>query len=441
MNTRVAAARAVAALLRQEGSLATLLPPLSAQVAERDRALLQEICFGTARWYPRLELVLQHLLQKPLREKDFDIQALLACGLYQLDYLNTPSHAVLNESVAAATRLKKPWAKGLINAVLRNAERQRDAINAALAENTTYASAHPQWLLDELTNAWPQHWQDIVTGNNQRPPMCLRVNRQHGDRDSALQALAAADIEARPAPFAETGIYLERPAAVEALPGFGAGDMSVQDEAAQLAAQLLDPQPGERILDACAAPGGKTCHLLERQPALAGLIALDSDPARLARVRENLERLQLRAELIAAEAQDVDTWWDGSSFDCILLDAPCSATGVIRRHPDIKLLRRASDIEPLARLQGLLLQRLWQTLKPGGTLLYATCSVLPAENDAVIRDFLARQPDASNPVIEAPWGLATRCGRQLLPTGDSHDGFYYAVLRKHPSSASNGPQP
>lgn len=447
MNVRVAAARAIAALLREEGSLATVLPPLTEQVPPRDRALLQEICFGTARWYPRLAVIIERLLHKPLRDKDLDVQALIACGLYQLEFMNTAPHAVLNETVAAADRLRKGWAKKMINAVLRNAQRQRDELHQALADHPQFSSAHPRWLLERLRSDWPQHWPAIVDGNNERPPLCLRVNRRRLSRATALQTLAAAELDRRAAPLSTDGIYLDRPTPVTELPGFADGHLSVQDEAAQLTAQLLDPQPGERILDACAAPGGKICHLLERQPQLQQLVALDSDPRRLQRVRENLDRLQLEATLVAAEAQRLDEWWDGRPFDRILLDAPCSATGVIRRHPDIKLLRRATDIAPLAELQQQLLRQLWQTLKPGGTLLYATCSVLREENDAVIAAFLAHCPDAQPAMPDVDWGLATVHGRQLLPRRDSHDGFFYAVLHKpdlaaqHLQTSQGRPQP
>lgn len=447
MNVRVAAARAIAALLRQEASLATVLPPVAEQVPPRDRALLQEICFGTARWYPRLAVIIERLLHKPLRDKDLDVQALIACGLYQLEFMNTAPHAVLNETVAAADRLRKGWAKKMINAVLRNAQRQRDELHQALADHPQFSSAHPRWLLERLRSDWPQHWPAIVDGNNERPPLCLRVNRRRLSRATALQTLAAAELDRRAAPLSTDGIYLDRPTPVTELPGFADGHLSVQDEAAQLTAQLLDPQPGERILDACAAPGGKTCHLLERQPQLQQLVALDSDPRRLQRVQENLDRLQLEASLVTAEAQRLDEWWDGQPFDRILLDAPCSATGVIRRHPDIKLLRRATDIAPLAELQQQLLRQLWQTLKPGGMLLYATCSVLREENDAVIAAFLAHCPDAQPAMPDVDWGLATVHGRQLLPRRDSHDGFFYAVLHKpdlaaqHLQTSQGRPQP
>lgn len=430
MNVRIAAARAVTALLRQEGSLATVLPPLAEQVAPRDRALLQEICFGTARWYPRLAAIIAQLLHKPLRDKDLDVQALIACGLYQLEFMSTPPHAVLNETVAAADQLRKSWAKKMINAVLRNAQRQRDELHAALADNPQFSSAHPPWLLERIQHDWPEHWPAIVAANNERPPLCLRVNRRYGSRETALQTLSQAGLEGRVASLSDDGIYLSRPVPVAELPGFSDGALSVQDEAAQLTAVLLDPQPGERILDACAAPGGKTCHLLERQPELKQLMALDSDPQRLQRIQENLDRLALDATLVTAEAQRLDDWWDGQPFDRILLDAPCSATGVIRRHPDIKLLRRADDLKPLAALQSELLQQLWQVLKPGGTLLYATCSILRQENDAVIARFLKQHSDAHSLPLDGDWGLATEYGRHLLPNTDSHDGFYYALLQK-----------
>ncbi len=260
--------------------------------------------------------------------------------------------------------------------------------------------------------------------------MTLRINTRRLDRETCLARLEAAGIAARAAPLAPTGVYLDTPQSVESLPGFTDGELSIQDEAAQLCAGLLAPSAGERVLDACCAPGGKTGHLLEYQPGLRELVALDSDAERLERVSENLQRLGLAATLRAADAGAVEDWWDGAPFDRILLDAPCSATGVIRRHPDIKLLRRPDDVAKLATVQGRLLNRLWQTLAPGGRLLYATCSVLPAENDAVVGAFAADRGDCRVLPIDTDGGLATSCGRQLFPRPDGHDGFYYALLEK-----------
>ena len=432
MKAREACARILAGVLRQEGSLNTLLPAALERVAAHERALVQELCYGTLRWYPALELLLGALIDRPLKAKDAEITMLLAAGLYQLRDMRTPDHAAVNETVSACQALKRPWAKGLANGVMRRFLRERDSLEARFATDPQFASAHPAWLRKALEDAWPGEAAALFAANNARPPMTLRVNSRCGDRAGYLAQLAEAGIGARAAAFAATAIYLDEPQAVDLLPGFAAGAVSVQDEAAQLCAQLLAPAPGERVLDACSAPGGKACHLLERQPGIAELVALDVDGERLGRVADNLHRLGLSATLRTADAAALSSWWDGRPFDRILLDAPCSASGVIRRHPDIKLLRQRDDIGRLAATQGALLAALWATLKPGGRLLYATCSVLPAENDAVVSDFSARQPDARLVAIDVPWGAATACGRQLLPTPGGPDGFYYALLEKAP---------
>lgn len=431
MKVRVACAKVLAGVLRGEASLNTLLPALLPQVDAADRGLLQELCYGTLRWYPALDVLLGVLLEKPLKAKDAEITALLAAGLYQLREMRTPDHAAVNETVAACQSLKRPWAKGLANGVLRRYLRERDSLEARLQANPAFTSAHPDWLRRALEDAWPTQAAELFAANNARPPMTLRVNRRKTTRHDYLALLTAQGIAAQAAPFADDGIYLDEATAVERLPHFADGWASVQDEAAQLCAPLLDPQPGEKLLDACSAPGGKTCHLLEYQPALGGLLALDVDAERLKRVEENLGRLGLDATVVAADAAATDEWWDGTPFDRILLDAPCSATGVIRRHPDIKLLRQPEDIDRLAAIQGSLLHALWETLRPGGRLLYTTCSVLPAENDQVVTAFIASQSDARQIVIAAPWGIATAAGRQLLPQQGGNDGFYYALLEKN----------
>ena len=430
MNPRLAAARALAAVLNGKASLGSSLPPLLDKVEPRDRSLAQDLAFGTARWQPRLQLLADKLLQKPFKAADRDVEALLLVGLYQLLHTRIPAHAALGETVACVDKLKKSSLKGLLNAVLRNAQREHEAIFAELERDPVLHTAHPRWLQKRLKADWPEQWQAICAANNEHPPLLLRVNRRHGSRDSYLAELNQAGIDAAACLYSRDGIRLLTPCDVKTLPGFAEGRVSVQDEAAQLAADLLDLASAQRVLDACAAPGGKTCHLLEAQPGLAEVIALDLEPGRLARVQENLDRLQLEATLIAADGRDVVHWWDGKPFQRILLDAPCSATGVIRRHPDIKLTRQADDISALAQLQGELLDALWPTLEVGGVLLYATCSVLPQENSDTIGAFLARTPGARELDIAGPFGLKPAHGRQLLPQVDGHDGFYYAKLIK-----------
>lgn len=430
MNPRLAAAQALAAVLQGRASLGGSLPPLLERVEPRDRGLTQELAFGTARWQPRLALLAEKLLQKPFKAADRDLEALLLVGLYQLFHTRIPAHAAIGETVGCAERLKKSWAKGLLNAVLRRAQREGEALFAALERDPVNRTAHPRWLQKRLKADWPEHWEAICAANNLHPPLILRVNRRHGSREAYLEELRAAGLAAEPCTFGADGIRLLQPCDVTTLPGFAEGRVSVQDEAAQLAADLLELAPGQRVLDACAAPGGKTCHLLEREAQLAEMIALDAEPQRLARVRENLDRLHLDAMLVAADGRDTAAWWDGKPFQRILLDAPCSATGVIRRHPDIKLTRQAEDISALARLQGELLDALWPTLEVGGILVYATCSVLPEENSANISAFLARTPGARELDIAGDFGLKQAHGRQLLPQPEGHDGFYYARLMK-----------
>jgi len=430
MNPRLAAARALAAVLNGKASLGSSLPPLLDRVEPRDRGLAQDLAFGTARWQPRLALLADKLLQKPFKAADRDVEALLLVGLYQLLHTRIPAHAAIGETVACVDKLKKSSLKGLLNAVLRNAQRDHEALFAELERDPVLHTAHPRWLQKRLKADWPEQWQAICTANNEHPPLILRVNRRHGSRDAYLAELRGNGIEAEPCTFSRDGIRLLQPCDVKTLPGFAEGRVSVQDEAAQLAADLLDLAPGQRVLDACAAPGGKTCHLLEAQPQLSEVIALDLEPGRLARVQENLERLQLKATLIAADGRATKVWWDGQPFQRILLDAPCSATGVIRRHPDIKLTRQADDIAALAQLQGELLDALWPTLEVGGVLLYATCSVLPQENSDNIAAFLQRTPGARELDIAGAFGLKQAHGRQLLPQADGHDGFYYAKLIK-----------
>ena len=430
MNPRLAAAKALTAVLNGKASLNSSLPLQLDKVEVRDRGLTQDLAFGTARWQPRLSALANKLLQKPFKAADADVEALLLVGLYQLLYTRIPAHAAIGETVGCADKLKKPWAKGLLNAVLRNAQRESEALLAELEHDPVVRTAHPRWLQKSLKAFWPEQWEAICAANNAHPPMILRVNRRHHSRDAYLQLLADAGVQATACAFSRDGIVLAEACDVRHLPGFAEGWISVQDEAAQLAADLLDLAPGQRVLDACCAPGGKTCHILEVEPNLAGVVAVDLEAKRLVRVRENLERLGLSAELIAADGRDTATWWDGKPFQRILLDAPCSATGVIRRHPDIKLTRQPDDIAALATLQGELLDAMWPTLDVGGILLYATCSTLPTENTEVIEAFLARTPSARELDIAGQFGLKQPHGRQLLAQQGGHDGFYYAKLIK-----------
>ncbi|MGY2375732.1 16S rRNA (cytosine(967)-C(5))-methyltransferase RsmB [Pseudomonas sp. SDO524_S393] len=430
MNPRLAAAKALAAVLNGKASLNSSLPTQLDKVEDRDRGFTQDLAFGTARWQPRLSALAAKLLQKPFKAADADVEALLLVGLYQLLYTRVPAHAAIGETVGCADKLKKPWAKALINAVLRRAQRESEALLAELERDPVVRTAHPRWLQKSLKAFWPEQWEAICAANNAHPPMILRVNRRHHRRDAYLQLLTDAGIQATPCVYSVDGIVLESATDVRSLPGFAEGWISVQDEAAQLAADLLDLAPGQRVLDACCAPGGKTCHILEVEQDLAGVVAVDLEAKRLVRVRENLARLGLSAELIAADGRDTATWWDGKPFQRILLDAPCSATGVIRRHPDIKLTRQPDDIAALATLQGELLDAMWQTLEVGGILLYATCSTLPTENTEVIDAFLARTSGARELDLATQAGIKQPHGRQLLAQEGGHDGFYYAKLIK-----------
>ena len=430
MNPRLAAARALATVLAGKASLASSLPLQLERVSDRDKGLVQELALGTARWQPRLSILALELLSKPFRKADQDVEALLLVGLYQLLYTRIPAHAAIAETVGCATALKKPWAKGLLNAVLRRAQREAETLLPVLEKDPVVLTAHPRWLQKSLKAFWPDDWLAICAANNSHPPFTLRVNQQVSSRDAYLAQLAECDIAAHATPFSPDGITLASPCDVTALPGFADGAVSVQDEAAQLAAQLLLLEPGQRVLDACCAPGGKTCHILESQAQLREVVAIDLEPQRLERVKANLQRLQLQATVVAGDARAVEQWWDGEAFQRILLDAPCSATGVIRRHPDIKIARQAEDIAPLAQLQGELLDALWPTLADNGVLLYATCSTLPTENTEVIAAFLQRTADAQELPFSATFGIAQTHGRQLLAQTGGHDGFYYARLVK-----------
>lgn len=391
-------------------------------------SLTKIICYGVCRHYFRLQMLADSLVDK--RPKDLDLWLLLLTGLYQLQYLEKPEYATVQETVALTNKINKKWAKGLVNAVLRRFCRERQDILARLEKQDDFISGHPDWFVVRVKKDWPLLWQMILKANDEHPPMSLRVNLQHLQRDTCLQRLHDAGIAASPHIFSPAGIVLESACDVSDLPGFAEGDISVQDEAAQLAAPLLSLEPGLRVLDVCAAPGGKTCHILELMPELAQCLAIDIDDRRLQRVHENLTRLGLKATVKCADALLPSTWWDGQLFDRILLDAPCSATGVIRRHPDIKLLRTESDIQAIVTLQADILASIWPLLRSGGMMVYATCSVMKEENEQQIANFISRHPDCSCVSGDKPWGIDTGYGWQMLPGQNNNDGFFYSVLIK-----------
>jgi 16S rRNA (cytosine967-C5)-methyltransferase len=429
LTARLAAATILTEVTVRQRSLNSALASTLAELDERERGFCQQLCYGVLRWYPSLQFLAGQLLSKPLKNKDADIFNLLLIGLYQLRDLRTPSHAAISETVNTSKQLGKKWASGLLNACLRNYQRQQQQLETALQANASAKQAHPDWLLKQYQTDWPEHSSQICDANNQQPPMMLRVNQLQQSREDYLTQLSAAGIAAAAVNDTEHGILLTQACDVSKLPGFDTGAVSVQDGAAQITARLLDIQSGQLILDACAAPGGKTGHILESAPDIK-VIALDVSEDRLQQVESNLSRLQLSATLKAADAGQTDVWWDGELFDRILIDAPCTGSGVIRRHPDIKLLRRADDSASLAAPQKQLLDSLWPLLKADGLMVYTTCSAFKQENEQQIDAFLQRHPDAEEVRPEQPPAQARPFGYQRLPGDDIMDGFYYACLRR-----------
>lgn len=431
LSTRAWAAKLLVEVLDKGQSLSALLPEVQKQLPARDFPLLQELCFGVCRVLPRLENIVQKLVKKPLKGKTRIVHCLMLVGLYQILYTRIPEHAAVGEVVNACQSLKVVQFKGLLNGVLRHFLREKEDILAVVDKH--WQTLHPEWFVNKLKKAYP-NWRDIIEANNQKPPMWLRINAAKIARQDYAQLLRAVDVEYVLAEQPAQALALVQPSAVQSLPYFQEGWFSVQDLHAQWSATLLEPQNSEWILDACSAPGGKTTHLLELAPQ-ADIVALDIEENRLARVKENLARLQQKATVICGDASQPETWMpdiqseNKQQFDKILLDAPCSATGVIRRHPDIKWLRQESDIEQLVSLQASILEALWKQLKPNGVLLYATCSVLPQENADQIRHFLQAHNDAE--LLSLPFEQKEgEIGKQFLPTEQGGDGFYYAKLRK-----------
>lgn len=414
----------------------------SADIPSRDIAFARMLSFGVLRFYHQLQAQLKPFMKKSLKAKDLDVQLVMLMALYQLQHTRVPDYAVVDAAVKQIRKSKKQWAAKMVNAVLRSFIRQQADSSAAepafSSDEARYA--HPQWIIDRLKADWPEHWQQILQANNQQAPMTLRVNQQKISRDDYRQALYEQGIEATALIDMPAALVLAESQNVRQLPGYNEGWFSVQDAGAQLAAQLLDPAANSRILDACAAPGGKTAHCFELQPQIE-LTALDIADNRLQRLVENCQRLGFAPTVLRGDASHPDSWWKGELFDKILLDVPCSASGVIRRHPDIKHLRRAEDIELLQQTQRKILLKSWELLKPGGQLLYVTCSVFRAENEQQIEWFLQQRTDVG--LCELPLsadandiqqgisaGGKAKFGLQLFPRDQLHDGFYYALLQK-----------
>jgi 16S rRNA (cytosine967-C5)-methyltransferase len=430
-NSRLAALKMLESVLDSGSNLSDAEPEESVTDA-RDRAFARHLAYGVLRWLTALAWLASQLLKKPLRQKDQDIDRLILIGLFQLWKGDSAAHAAIHETAECARKVGKPWAVSVINAVLRRFQReQADWVSKLAHQDEQYA--HPAWMLKALKSDWPQEWRQIVEANNLPAPLWVRLNRNF-DLEETIAGLLESGFTVERHPVVPEALKISPAAPVGSLPGFDQGRFSVQDPAAQLAVGLLKLEPGHRVLDACAAPGGKTCHILEAEPG-AGVTAVDMSSARLAQVRENLDRLGFgingRIKLLAANAAVPGDWWDGTLFDRILLDAPCTTTGVIRRHPEIKWLRSPGQIGEAAKTQGLLLAQLWPLLKTGGILLYATCSVLMIENSAQIQQFVDLHPDAELLEINATWGHKLDYGRQVFPGEQDMDGFFYASLRKN----------
>ena len=424
---RAEAARAVARVMAGRTLDDALAACAVGALTTQNRSLLAAMAYGVVREHSLLSALAARLLDKPL-EKSPEVQALVLCGLHQLRSMRMPAHAAVAETVNAVALLEAHWARGMVNAVLRRYQRERRELEDGLPTDPVVRLSHPTWLVDAIRRDWPRVWKKLLLENNEQAPLTLRANRRRmAAAEYLARELPGAGLTGHAVAVAPEALVLDEAVPVDELPGFADGLASVQDAAAQLAAGLLDVRPGQRVLDACAAPGGKSAHILERTDC--ELVALDVDAQRLKRVEENLSRLKLQATVKAGDAREPKGWWDGKPFDRILVDAPCSGTGVIRRHPDIKWLRRAADIPKLAQIQLELLHALWPLLAPGGTLVYAVCSVFDSEGRGVVERFLEREPEARAQAIDAAWGEAHAPGRRLAPGGD-FDGFFYARLRK-----------
>lgn len=428
-SVRALAAQALADVALSGHSLRDVADRVLPRLADsRDRALLTALLNEGARWWPRFDAALDRLLDKPIRRQEPVVHALLVTALVQLEVLELASYAAVAATVDAVRELRRPRLAGLANAVLRRWLRERESLLAALDAEPATRHAHPAWLVRAIEHDWPEAAGDVLAAANREPPLMLRVNRRRATPEAVASALRDAGGEVTPHPWLADGLVLPHSTDVTRLPGFAEGHFAVQDGAAQVPADLLDLADGQRLLDACAAPGGKACHALER--ADLRLLAVEAEPRRAPRIRQNLDRLGLHAEVVVGDAGEPSAWWDGTPFDRVMIDAPCSATGVIRRRPDVRLHRREADIDALVAQQSRILAACWPTLAPGGRLLYVTCSILRRENDGVVAAFLDRQADAEALPLTLPAGRRTSVGWQMLPGDGDLDGMYYALLSK-----------
>ena len=398
----------------------------------KENSLIYETCFGVCRKYNQLDAWCDHLLDSPLKSKDCDIFLIMLIGLYQLYFLNLPDYSVINECVEMTNKINKSWAKGLVNAILRRAQRQKNEFAPFLEKEPSTKYAHETWFIDQLEKDWPLHWQEILEANNCKAPLVIRVNVLKITREAYALLLEENEIIYSLAAVSPVGIYIHE-ATLSKLPKFREGYFSVQDESAQMAAFLMDIKPGMHVLDACSAPGNKTCHILETYPQIALLTSVEKEVKRITKIKENLDRLELNApniDLINQDIVDIHQWWDNTQFDRILVDAPCSSTGVIRRHPDIKWLKNEETLLKNAKIQLGILQALWPTLKPGGKLIYSTCSIFKEENESIISLFLKNEKSAQHKEMALPKSVPLEYGYQFLPQIAGMDGFYYAMIEK-----------
>jgi 16S rRNA (cytosine967-C5)-methyltransferase len=428
-DTRALAAQALADVALRGMSLREAMEQKAPKLRDpRDRALLMALLSDGSRWWLRFDAALDHLLDKPLRRKEPEVHALLVLGLVQLEVLELQDYAAVAATVEATRALNRPRLAGLVNAILRRWQRERVELLAALDTEPQSRHALPPWLVKAIATDWPAQQAAVLADSNREPPLMLRANRRRTTREALIEQLRAEGYQADPHPWLADGIVMLHSSDVTRMPGFTQGLFAVQDGAAQIAADAADVRDGQRVLDACAAPGGKACHMLER--ANIALTALEFDAARATRIRQNLDRLGLQADICIGDAGDPSGWWDGKPFDRILIDAPCSATGVLRRRPDVRLHRRASDIDALVAQQQRILTALWPLLAPGGRLVYITCSLLRAENEAVVEGFFAGRDDAKAVSLAWPVGQAAATGWQILPGDGDLDGMYYAGFER-----------
>lgn len=443
MKLTMATAQVLRAVIDQGFSLERAVDEV-ADCFEGSLSELKEATFGGCRFYTYLDSIIAELLQKPIKERDRIVHFLLVSALYQIEFMRTPDYAVVNESVDSLDKTKQSWAKNLTNASLRNFIRKKavilESINQARHEHVMHEKiirAFPQYLYERVKLDWSVDYPLIIGASNEKPPLTLRINQQITSRSEVEAEFQKKDMDYTLTPDSEIGITLSKPIAAHKIPGLTQGRLSVQDESAQIIVEAMSLASGQRVLDGCAAPGGKSCLMLESQPDLACLVAIDL-PHRITTITQNLERLKLnrlkpKTTLIPADLLDTKAWWDGKPFDRILLDAPCSGSGIIRRHPDIKHRRRASDIEKFADQQLSMLNAVWRLLKTGGKILYVTCSIFRAENDHVIEKFIKDRTDFELQFLSDTFGVASLFGRQRLPGVHSGDGFYYCVINKIPS--------